>query len=95
MSSICMSWLRVEASFGSGATTGLDPSISFSRLSLSKIRKDLSQRELYFFASLVLFIRCLLLWSRFLTAHLTVLMEDPSVRHTEFSLGTITSQRRI
>ena len=50
-----MSWLGVEASFGSGATTGLDPSISFSRLSLSKIRKDLSQRELYFFASLVLF----------------------------------------
>ena len=59
MSSICMSWLGVEASFGSGATTGLDPSIPFSRLSLSKIRKDLSQRELYFFASPVLFIRCL------------------------------------
>jgi hypothetical protein len=25
MSSICMSWLGVEASFGSGATTGLEP----------------------------------------------------------------------
>jgi hypothetical protein len=32
-----------------------------SRLSLSTIRKDLSQRELYFFASPVLFIRWLLL----------------------------------
>ena len=25
MSSICMSWLGVEASFGSGATTGFEP----------------------------------------------------------------------
>ena len=37
-------------------------------LSLSKIRKDLSRWELYFFASLSFFIRCLLLWSRFLSS---------------------------
>src|SRR5215469_99618 len=41
MSSICMSWLGVEASFGSGATTGLEPVNPLPRLSLSKIRKDL------------------------------------------------------